>query len=270
MFTPERQNAIKKIVRKHRRIHFTALERLVKASPATLRRDLADLERRGEVIRVHGGVLDPAYMRTEVPFNERIVRNGPEKRAIASVAADLVPPGATVLVDAGTTCLEAGKILLARNDVRVMTHSVALVQAGTLGNAPVICIGGELRKVSGALTGAAALAALNLIHADIALVGASGLDRDNGCSTTELTEAEMKKAFMGRAARKILLADLEKWQNPSTIQFAQWKDFNDWVTDKLPERQHATHLRSQGLKIHMPRHTRSGSQRSGSWTGYAI
>jgi DeoR family fructose operon transcriptional repressor len=252
MFTAERHNAIKRIVRKHRRIHFAALERLVNVSPATLRRDLADLEQRGDVIRVHGGVLDPAYMRAEVSFDERIVRNGPAKRAIAAVAADLVPPGATVLVDAGTTCLEAGKILLARSDVRLMTHSVALVQAGTLGNAPVICIGGELRKVSGALTGGAALAALNLIHADIALVGASGLGLESGCSTTELTEAEMKKALIVRAARKILLADLAKWQNPSTIQFARWEEFNDWVTDKLPERQHARRLHSLGLKIHTP------------------
>jgi DeoR family transcriptional regulator, fructose operon transcriptional repressor len=252
MFTAERQNAIKRIVRKHRRIHFTALERLVKVSPATLRRDLAELEQRGEVIRVHGGALDPAYVRTEVPFDERIVRNGPAKKAIAIVAADLVPSGATVLVDAGTTCLEAGKLLLARNDVRLMTHSVALVQAGILGNAPVTCIGGELRKVSGALTGGAALGALDMIHADIALVGASGLDLDNGCSTTELTEAVMKKALVTRAARKILLADLAKWQNPSTVQFARWEDFTDWVTDKLPERKHANHLRSLGLKIHTP------------------
>lgn len=252
MFTPERQNAIKRIVRKHRRIHFAALERLIKVSPATLRRDLADLERRGDVIRVHGGVLDPAYMRAEITFDERIVRNGPAKKAIAALAADLVPPGATVLVDAGTTCLEAGKILLARNDVRLMTHSVALLQAGLLGNAPIICIGGELRKVSGALTGAAALAVLNLIHADIALVGASGLDLENGCSTTELTEAEMKKGLMACATRKILLADFAKWQNPSTIQFAQWENFNDWVTDGGPGRQNAARLRSLGLRIHTP------------------
>ncbi|MGH7942244.1 MAG: DeoR/GlpR family DNA-binding transcription regulator [Limisphaerales bacterium] len=252
MFSPERQNAIKKIVRKRRRIHFAALERLVHASPATLRRDLAELEERGEVIRVHGGVLDPAYVRAEMSFDERIVRNGAAKRAIAAVAADLVPPGATVLVDAGTTCLEAGKILLARKDVRLMTHSVALVQAAIQGNAPVICLGGELRRVSGALTGAAALWALQRIHADIALIGASGLDPGDGCSTTELTEAEMKRGLIARAERKILLADVGKWQNPSTIQFAGWDQFNDWVSDKLPERRGARRLRSSGLKIHAP------------------
>lgn len=252
MFTPERQNEIKRIVRKHRRIRFAMLQRLVKASPATLRRDLAELEDRGDVIRVHGGVLDPCYVRTEVPFDERIVRNHSAKKAIALVAAELVPPGSTVLVDAGTTCLEAGKVLLARKDVRIVTHSVALVQAGSRGEAQVLCLGGELRKVSGALTGAAALGTLNLLRADIALVGASGLDPENGCSTTELTEAQMKQALISRTTRKILLADFGKWRNPSTIQFAGWTDFNDWVTDKLPEHSEVKRLRSAGLKLHTP------------------
>jgi DeoR/GlpR family transcriptional regulator of sugar metabolism len=252
MFTPERHNVIKRIVRKHRRIHFASLQRLVKVSPATLRRDLAELEQSGDVIRVHGGVLDPCYVRTEVPFDERIVRNGTAKRAMAAVAAALVPPRTTVLVDAGTTCLEAGKILLARKDVRLVTHSVALVQAAIRGEAPVLCLGGELRKLSGALTGAAALGALNQVHADIALVGASGLELEGGCSTTELSEAEMKKALIARATRKILLTDQAKWQNPSTIRFAGWDEFDDWVTDALPEPGHTRRLRALGLKIHTP------------------
>ena len=248
MFTPERHNAIKRIVRKHRRIHFATLQRLVKVSPATLRRDLVELEKGGDVIRVHGGVLDPVYMRTEVSFDERIVRSGQEKRAMALLAANLVPAGATVLVDAGTTCLEAGKILLARKDVRLVTHSVALVQLAIRGEAPMICLGGELRKVSGALTGGAALGALHRIHADLAFIGASGLDLKHGCSTTELTEAQMKKDLMAHATRKILLADSAKWQNPSTVRFAAWTDFNDWVTDEIPKE--AKRLRASGLKIH--------------------
>jgi DeoR family transcriptional regulator, fructose operon transcriptional repressor len=250
MFTPERHNAIKRIVRKHRRIHFAALHRLVKVSPATLRRDLAELEQKGDVIRVHGGVLDPCYVRTEVPFDERIVRNDSAKKAMALTAAELVPPRATVLVDAGTTCLAVGKLLLTRKDVRLVTHSVALVQAAIRGEAPVICIGGELRKLSGALTGDAALGTLKLVHADIAFIGASGLDWERGCSTTELTEAEMKKSLIANAKRKILLADSAKWQNPSTIHFADWNDFDDWVTDRLPKPKQIQHLRSLGLKIH--------------------
>jgi DeoR/GlpR family transcriptional regulator of sugar metabolism len=249
MFAHERLNLIKKIVRQHQRLNFARLEKLVKVSPATLRRDLSELEKTGEVIRVHGGVLDPGYVRAEIPFEERVIRHRAAKKAIAAAAALLVPPGASVLIDAGSTCLEAGRALLGRKDVRIITHSVALLEAAFRGEASVLCLGGELRKVSGALTGGAALGALDSIHADIALVGASGLDPDGGCSTTELSEAEMKRAILGRSSRKILLADQTKWANPSSIRFAKWNEFNDWITDQAPARTRP--LRDAGLKIHV-------------------
>jgi DeoR/GlpR family transcriptional regulator of sugar metabolism len=41
-------------------------------------------------------------------------------------------------------------------------------------------------------------AALNPIHADIVRFGTSALDMNNGCSTADLAEAEMKKTLMAR------------------------------------------------------------------------
>src|ERR1700728_1753090 len=113
MFAQERLNTIKRIVRKSRRMTFAELQRHIKVSPATLRRALSELEQSGDVIRVHGGILDPAYVRSEVSFDERLVRNRSARSRIAA-AAQLVPSGATVLVDAGSPCLEAGKALLGR------------------------------------------------------------------------------------------------------------------------------------------------------------
>lgn len=229
---------------------FAELQEYVKVSPATLRRDLAHLESTGEIIRVHGGVLDPSYIRTEVSFDERSDLNRSEKKSIAAAAALLVPAGATVLVDAGTTCLEAGKALLGRKDVRLITHSVALVAAAAQGEASILCIGGELRKVSGALIGGPTLACFNQIHADIAFIGASGLDPAEGCSTTELFEAEIKKCMISRAGQRILLADFSKWKKPSTIHFGGWHDFTDWVTDQTPDQEELGQLTARGLKIH--------------------
>jgi DeoR family transcriptional regulator, fructose operon transcriptional repressor len=250
MFAQERLNSIKRIVRKQRRMTFAELQEQIEVSPATLRRDLSELEQSGDVIRVHGGILDPGYVRSEVSFDERLVRNRAAKTAIATAAGKLVPSGATVLIDAGSTCLEAGKALLGRKDVRLITHSVALLEAAFHGEAGVLCLGGELRKVSGALTGGAALGALKSIHADIAFIGASGLDPEAGCSTTDLSETEMKRAILARASRKVLLADLTKWRNPSTILFAEWREFDDWIVDKFPPRAETKLIRESGIKIH--------------------
>jgi DeoR family transcriptional regulator, fructose operon transcriptional repressor len=250
MFAPERLEAIKKIVRKHRRLDFAELQQQVKVSSATLRRDLTELERSGEIIRVHGGVLDPTYVRSEVSFDERVMRKASAKKAIAAAVASMIPSGSTVFVDAGSTCLEAGKALLPREDVRLISHSATLLQAALHGKAPLLCIGGELRKVSGALTGGAALGALSALRYDIALIGTSGLDARQGCSTTELSEAQMKKAILAGAKRKILLADQSKWQNPSTVSFAAWADLDEWITDEIPAPRDVKPLRSGGLKIH--------------------
>ena len=250
MFAQERLTRIRKLVRQHRRMTFAEVQKHVAVSPATLRRDLSELEQAGDLIRVHGGILDPAYARSEVSFDERVVRQRAAKLAIAQAAAALVPPGATVLVDAGSTCLEAGKALIGRADVRLITHSVALLQAALLGEANVICLGGELRKVSGALIGGTALGALHAVHADIALVGASGLEPDGGISTTDLSETEMKRALLTRAKRKMLLADASKWGSPSTVRFAEWRDFNDWIVDQVPPKAELTAVKKCGVHVH--------------------
>jgi DeoR family fructose operon transcriptional repressor len=250
MFAEERLHAITMIVRKSRRLTFAELQRHIRASPATLRRDLTELEKSGAVIRVHGGILDPAYVRSEASFEERMVKNQSAKTEIGVTANALIPRGATVLIDSGSTCLAAGKLLVARDDVRIVTNSVALLAAALQGNADILCLGGQMRRVSGALTGSAAIGALGLINADIALIGASGIEPDAGCSTTELSEAEMKRDMLNRASRRVLLADATKWHKPSTVRFASWTDFDDWIVDRAPPKSELKSLREAQVRVH--------------------
>lgn len=250
MFAQERRQAIRKIVQERRRLNFAELQALVPVSPATLRRDLDALERAGAIIRTHGGVLDPAYVRAEPSFEERAVRYQSAKKLIAACAAALVPPGASVFVDAGSTCLEAGRRLAARGDVRLVTHSASLVAVALHGESELLCIGGDLRKVSGAFTGGAALGSLRELRVQVAFIGASGLHPVEGASTTELSEADMKRAIIARASRIVLLADRSKWERPSTVRFAAWSDFDDWITDLPPGPAAVARVQAAGMVLH--------------------
>jgi DeoR/GlpR family transcriptional regulator of sugar metabolism len=249
MFAEERHNAIRKIVREHRRLNFAQLHKLVRVSPATLRRDLTDLEKSGDILRVHGGVLDPAYVKAEISYDERVLRHPTGKKHIATLAVSLIPSGSSVFVDAGSTCLEAGKMLLGREDVKIITHSVTLLTLALHGKADVLCLGGTLRRVSAALVGAGVLGALSHIRADYGLIGTSGASLE-GCFTTELAETDLKQALLSRAKRTILLADQSKWNSESTIRFATWEMFDDWVTDGVLPPKERRALESQGVKIH--------------------
>jgi DeoR family fructose operon transcriptional repressor len=247
MFAHERSHLILRLLRQSGRLSFDELRSRLDVSAATLRRDLTALAKAGELVRVHGGVLDPARLRGEMSLDERTASRRTAKKAIGLLASALVRAGDCVLVDAGSTCLQAALNLLGREDVTLVTNSLPLLEAGRHGRCRLICLGGELRRVSGALTGAASLGMLDRLQGAVAFVGASGLAAGSGASTTELSESAFKQTLLQRARRRVLLADASKWDQPSLVRFAGWEEFTDMVTDRRPKEPLPGHL-----QLHLP------------------
>lgn len=232
MIAQERFQAVADLVAVRQKMSVHELQEALGVSSATLRRDLAELETLGKVVRVRGAVVHPAYFRSEPSFARKRRSAAPVKLAIAQVAAELVPPRATVWIDAGTTCLELGTRLLARRDLTIVTHSVPLAACAleSAEGAKVILTGGEIRAISGAVVGSLAQEWMKNLRADWCFVGASGLDASEGASTTELSEAALKTAILGRSQTRVLLCDAQKWEKPATVSFAAWRDFDFWVS----------------------------------------
>lgn len=250
MFVHERHAKI--VSRLVRRPRWTVkqLQREMRVSRSTLRRDLLELEQRGDVVRVHGGVMHRDFLQGEPTFDRRGKEAVAAKRAIAATAALLVPENASVYLDAGTTCLEVGRRLLLRADLKLFTHSLRLAAEAAASNAAasVVLIGGEVRSVSQAVVGGLALAWLGHLRFDVALVAASGVTAE-GTSTTELTEAAMKQAVLDRSGRAILLADAAKWGRPAAVRFAGLKQFETWVVDDAFERASRKAAQAAGAQV---------------------
>ncbi len=233
MLAHERQEAIMEALQRRPSLAIQDLFSHIKASPATVRRDLAFLEKKGMLVRTHGGVVHPDHLSGEPTYDQRLREAPSGKKAIAEKAAGMVPQGATVFVDSGTTCLEVGRILLGREDLALFTNSSPLINIPFRRSARLVSIGGELREISRAMVGGLALEWLAKLRFDIAFIGASGLATE-GISTTELSEAEIKRQVMARAKKSILLADGSKWENPSAFLFSAWNSFDIWITDSAP------------------------------------
>ena len=127
MFAQERQHKITELLEQRRKIGVYDLQQLLGVSPATLRRDLAQLQRIGKLVRTHGGVLHTNFRTGEPAFERKVREASAAKARIAEVAVRLVPPNATVFVDAGTTTLEVGRRLLGRDDLTIFTNSLPLL-----------------------------------------------------------------------------------------------------------------------------------------------
>lgn len=247
MIAHERRQKTLDILEKRLRLGVAELQRLTGASAATLRRDLDFLADQDLLVRTHGAVLHPSVASAEPSLVQKSRSAVVAKRKIAAFATGLVRDGATVFVDSGTTCMEAARGLRARADLTIITNSLPVIAGHEQFQARLIVIGGERRAVSGALVGALACGGMSGMKADIALLGASGLDPDSGPGTTELLEREIKASWIKNARRTILLCDAGKWASASTVGFASWSAINDFVTDRKPPNS----FRPKTTKIHI-------------------
>jgi DeoR family fructose operon transcriptional repressor len=234
MFAHERRRLILGLLRKQQRVSTKELASRLKVSPATLRRDLAQLDRSGEVMRVHGGIILRRDAIDEPSLRQKSGLAIKAKKRIAARVVTEVPQGATVFIDGGTTCLEAGLLLRKRADLVIVTNSLPLIATYDSFEAKLLVLGGERRAVSGALVGTMAIEAVARLRADVALIGASGLNSQDGPGTTELLETEIKREWIHRSGQAFLLADASKWNHGSMIRFADWSEFSAFYTDQEP------------------------------------
>ncbi|HEY0945526.1 MAG TPA: DeoR/GlpR family DNA-binding transcription regulator [Opitutaceae bacterium] len=251
MIAHERHQAILAALQKRSPLATTDLEKRLRASPATVRRDLALLEKLGKIVRTHGGVLHPEHATGELSFDRRSRAALKAKLALARAAVASIRGGDVVFVDAGTTTLEAGRRLLAMEDLTVFTNSIPLLNEPPAAGTRLIAVGGEVRGVSLALVGAGAVEWLRQVRVDVAFLGASGIEPAAGPSTTELAEAGVKRAILAQAGRVAVLADASKWGQPAAIRYAAWSQIHDFYTNHAITPAERAALIRQGTRCHV-------------------
>lgn len=145
----ERKMRIIEYVRQNRTATIAALAKQFGVHEATIRRDLAEIERNGTLKRTHGGVIMEQWTQEEPSFTERTTLNSDQKMRIGKMAASLVKDGESIIIDSGTTTLHIVKHLLHRNDITIVTNDINI--AAELRDAhrvKVILTGGELYSSS--------------------------------------------------------------------------------------------------------------------------
>lgn len=249
MLTDERHRAIIRLLAENGRVTMTEIAERFNVSTATARRDAVFLANTGKAARSHGGLLPSKFFHGEPHFRAKAARHMGLKARLARKAASMLPHEGNVFVDAGTTCLEVGRLLLDRPDLHLFTNSIPLMHQASEARATVISIGGEVRKVSLALTGALAQSWLAHLRFDAAVIGASGLDLATGAYTTELHEGAVKSEALSRATIRMLVADAEKWDQPTAVHFAPWTAFTSLVTNADVSRDARLKLAAANVRI---------------------
>ena len=220
-------------------------------STMTIHRDLDFLEKKGVIVRVHGGAkyLSPDGSSMEPALNEREVSNRELKKTISQKAARLIKSGSSVYIDAGTTtsalCDSIPNIPLS-----IITNSPNIaVKLADKSFVNVMLCGGTLEKKNLSLYGSAAASSIEKLNIDIAFVTASGYSEQCGFTCGNDGEAIIKKLVCQRARKVAMLIDSSKLDLLLPFTFATEEDIDYFVCDKQPLGKLKEKLEQKGTTI---------------------
>ncbi len=204
-------------------------------SVQSIRRDIILLDKLRLLQRFHGGA-GPMDSTVRLGYAEKTMRAAAAKERIGIAAAQLVPEGAAVFLDVGTT-VEAVATALKERDIRLHAFTNSLACAMLLAADPKIQIhvfGGSLRGADGSLVGATTLAGIEAIHFDYAFIGFSGFAPDGSALDYDLEKIAVKRASIRRSEHAVLVGDQSKFHNKAVATIGTPSEFSHLVSDASP------------------------------------
>jgi DeoR family transcriptional regulator, aga operon transcriptional repressor len=225
-------------------------------SQVTVRTDLQSLEEHGRVRRIRGGAMPAGLLRSEQPFEIAERHLAREKAAIGAYAASLVSDGDTVLLDVGTTTTAVARALVARTelrDVTVITSGlrVALELETAWPRLSVVVTGGTLRPLQHSLVNPLATMMLERLNASIAFIGCNGVDVAGGVTNINLPEAEVKRAMLLGARRRVIVADASKLGEVEVAKVCDLYEASLVVTDASADASVVSELSDAGIEVRL-------------------
>ncbi len=230
----ERQGKIVELVARHGFQTIEALAQHFGVTVQTIRRDVNMLASEGRLSRYRGGAGLSSSIENMEYERRQVVNLAPKQRIAAMVAQD-VPDNASLFINIGTTTEQAARALLSHENLRVITNNINV--AKILSENPrcsIVMAGGKVRNRDGAITGQLAVQMFEQFHADIGIIGVSGIDKDGGLFDYDLDEVMCTQAIIRNSRRVFLLADHSKFGRPALVKVGNISQISALYTDAPP------------------------------------
>lgn len=243
-FADERRAAIMEMLEHNASVQVAEIAQTFGVSSVTARADLDALAEAGKLRRTHGGAVSLHKRLTVSTQDRRINVNVAAKQAIAQSAIALVGDGDTLLVDSGTTALEFVRLLDQRDGITVITADITIADYidESMPSVDVVMLGGALRKGHRYLYGPLTMQALQMVHADLAIMCPGAFVPGCGFTTDFPQMAETKTAMIVAARQSVALMDASKVNGRGMYRFAELVDVDTIVMDRDPNGSVATSI----------------------------
>jgi DeoR/GlpR family transcriptional regulator of sugar metabolism len=246
----ERHAAILEFLKLNQEIKVDEIAERLLVSRETIRRDLAMLDSRGLLRRVHGGAQMPKTSQ-EAPFRQRLTENTVAKERIARAAVGLFEEDDTLFIDTGSTTEFFAEALAAVGRHTIITNSigVALKMHHGASQSRVYLIGGEYRGETGEVLGSVTLDQIGKFRADHAVLTVGAIDVVDGLMDFDLEEAMVARAMIAQSQRVTIIADHSKFGRVAMAKVCDFPMVDRVVTDQSPADALRNVMASHGIEV---------------------
>jgi DeoR/GlpR family transcriptional regulator of sugar metabolism len=215
----------------------------------TVRKDFEILEKRGDLVRTHGGAGRPDKLREELPFTERQGIRREEKQAIARAAAGRIRANETIFLDASSTVLTLTEFL-PDLPLTILTNALNVFTAlSDRPNLDLICTGGLFDSKSRSFIGLTAEKSLQRYNINRMFFSGNGLHLERGVSESNSRQAAFKERVVATAEDVVFLADNSKLGQKAAFYFAETSAVGCLITDKAADLDFLQQLQTRGVEV---------------------
>ena len=205
MLNKERQIEILKYLHANQTASVKKLTKLLFVSEATIRRDLNELEKEGQINKVYGGATIIFNSDKQIPLYARQQENNEAKRIICEQALRFIKDGQIIFIDGSSTSQILAKQLYKFKNLIVITNGLKITEILGESHIKTYCTGGLLIDNSYVFTGKDAENFIDNYNADVCFISCKGMDLNGKFSDTSESETELRKRFLKNSKKRVML-----------------------------------------------------------------
>lgn len=250
-----REEKIMEILQDERGMSIKQIAECFKVTEMTVRRDLKNLEERGDIKMIHGtAVLNRIIdKQKEIEgLEENLLSFMNEKDRIGSYASKLVKNGDTIFLDIGTTTARLASHLEEKSQITVFCFSRNVFTEVDAKKPWRLILGGGLyHQDTQAFESEEMLSLISSVEATRAFVVPTSLDMKMGLMCDQEYEKKLKSALIKNSKSVVLLSDSSKFKKISRCSFGTFDDVDMVITDSGIPQEWKNFFLDKGIEFHI-------------------
>ncbi len=233
---------------------FVTIDELVshfQVTPQTIRRDLNQLAQANKLRRHHGGAgVESSTENTA--YQARKIMDLEAKEKIAQQLVKIIPDGASLFINIGTTTETIARALLNHNNLRIVTnnlHVASILCAKE--DFTIIVAGGEVRNRDGGIVGEATRDFINQFQMDFGIIGISGIHSDGTLLDFDYREVRVAQTIIANSRQVLLAADHSKFGRNAMVRLGKIAQADHFFTDQVPPAEIRQQLIDHQVELHI-------------------